>query len=204
MANLTVNYGWTKPVVGGDTDAWGGELNSDLDGIDSTVFAVSGVANAALPLAGGILTGALTPAQVAGIVGTTTSNNAAAGAVGEYLSAQNTAGAAMTTNANVNITSLSLSAGDWDVQGNAYLLFSANGTIAGAWIATSSAGNPPANFSGAAQIAFSTSTLTQPILSTGMLRVSIATTTTVYLVGSGTFTSGTLTGSGVIMARRRR
>jgi len=53
----TTNYGWTKPTVGGDAGAWGGELNTDLDGIDATVFAVSGVANAALPKAGGALTG---------------------------------------------------------------------------------------------------------------------------------------------------
>jgi hypothetical protein len=35
----TLNYGWTKPVVGGDADAWGGEINTNFDGIDSTVFA---------------------------------------------------------------------------------------------------------------------------------------------------------------------
>jgi|SRR5579872_285330 len=57
--SVTTNYGWTKPTVGGDGGAWGGELNADLDGIDATVFAVSGVANAALPKAGGALTGQL-------------------------------------------------------------------------------------------------------------------------------------------------
>jgi hypothetical protein len=34
----TANYGWTKPTVGADTDAWGGELNTDLDSIDTQVF----------------------------------------------------------------------------------------------------------------------------------------------------------------------
>lgn len=47
MANLTANYGWTKPVVGGDGDAWGAELNTDLDGIDSTVKSVSNAIPAA-------------------------------------------------------------------------------------------------------------------------------------------------------------
>lgn len=37
--------------MGGDTSAWGTELNTDLDSIDSTVHAVSVVANAALPAA---------------------------------------------------------------------------------------------------------------------------------------------------------
>ena len=40
LAALTANYGWTKPVVGGDGDAWGGELNADLDGIDSVVYGI--------------------------------------------------------------------------------------------------------------------------------------------------------------------
>ena len=43
----TINYGWTKPTVGASDDAWGDYLNTDLDGIDSTVKSVSTVANAA-------------------------------------------------------------------------------------------------------------------------------------------------------------
>lgn len=53
----TANYGWTKPTIGGDSGSWGGELNTSLDNIDTTVKAVSTVANAALPLAGGTMTG---------------------------------------------------------------------------------------------------------------------------------------------------
>lgn len=51
MGSPTTNYGWTKPTVGGDNASWGTELNSSLDGIDSTVKSVSNVANAALPAA---------------------------------------------------------------------------------------------------------------------------------------------------------
>lgn len=47
MSTPTANYGWAKPTVGGDGDAWGGELNTSLDGIDSTVKTVSN----AIPLA---------------------------------------------------------------------------------------------------------------------------------------------------------
>lgn len=43
----TTNYGWTKPEIGGSNDSWGTKLNGALDGIDTTVKAVSVVANAA-------------------------------------------------------------------------------------------------------------------------------------------------------------
>ena len=58
-----MNYGWTKPAVGASSDSWGGKLNTDLDGIDSALFAVSGVANAALPKAGGAMSGAIVCTQ---------------------------------------------------------------------------------------------------------------------------------------------
>lgn len=65
----TTNYGWLKPTIGASANTWGNNLNGDLDGIDSTVFGVSGVANAACPKAGCTFTG--------GISGTTASFSAA-------------------------------------------------------------------------------------------------------------------------------
>ena len=59
----TLNYGWTKPAVGASSDSWGGKLNTDLDGIDTALFAVSGVANAALPKTGGTMSGAIVHTQ---------------------------------------------------------------------------------------------------------------------------------------------
>lgn len=56
MAN-TANYGWVKPTVGGSTGAWGTELNTLIDRVDADLRAASNVANAALPKAGGTLSG---------------------------------------------------------------------------------------------------------------------------------------------------
>lgn len=60
MAHLTTaNYGWTKPDVSGDTGAWGTLLNTIFDAVDTSLKAVSVVANAAVAKAGGTMTGLL-------------------------------------------------------------------------------------------------------------------------------------------------
>lgn len=63
----TTNYNFGKPTVGGSVDAWGAELNDALDDIDSTIKtagedkadAAQATADAALPKAGGVMTGRL-------------------------------------------------------------------------------------------------------------------------------------------------
>ena len=52
LSTPTANYGWAKPAVGGDQDAWGGMINTDLDGIDSTVHGID-VSNATKVTAAG-------------------------------------------------------------------------------------------------------------------------------------------------------
>lgn len=57
----TTNYGWNLPANGGDSGAWGTLINAilgdDATGIDARLKAVSNVADAALPKAGGTMTG---------------------------------------------------------------------------------------------------------------------------------------------------
>lgn len=55
----TSNYGWSTPAVGGSNGAWGTILNAAIDAIDAALHTVSGIADAALPKAGGVLTGRL-------------------------------------------------------------------------------------------------------------------------------------------------
>jgi hypothetical protein len=62
------------------------------------------------------------------LVGTATNDAATAGNVGEYVTSSVSAGSAVTVGPNVivNVTSLSLTAGDWDVWGT--VMFVANAT----------------------------------------------------------------------------
>jgi hypothetical protein len=139
------------------------------------------------------------------IQGTNTNNNAASGFIGEYQSASVSTGApiSLVSGTSKTITSVSLTAGDWDVQGSVGLVNSGTVTRLGAGISTTAdtfAGSVPGvdyqrqdGFSSTAAIS----------LVTGNVRLSLATTTTVYLVGVANFT-GTKDGVGQINARRVR
>jgi hypothetical protein len=53
----TTNYGWTTPTVGGDPSTWGGILNTAIQSVDTSLHGVQTTAAAALPRAGGTMTG---------------------------------------------------------------------------------------------------------------------------------------------------
>lgn len=53
----TANYSWATPVVGGSSGTWGTILNTLFDDVDTDLKAVSDVADAAMPTAGGTFTG---------------------------------------------------------------------------------------------------------------------------------------------------
>lgn len=115
--------------------------------------------------------------------GTTTNDDAAAGDVGELVGAN--PGASVTPAASgsrVDVTSISLTAGDWDVEGWVQVI---PGTISG-WtrlsgnVSLTSAGADDATKGGFAQMASPavSATTHMPL---GVRRISIASTTTVYL-----------------------
>ena len=141
-------------------------------------------------------------------VGTTAVGNAAAGEIGELLSTSVTTGVSMTSGTAANIGTLSLTAGDWDVSGQVIFNPGTNLTIMAAAISLTSATLPTA-----AQLAAGTGAMQQlratfassaaEFLNTGMTRVNVSATTTVYLVGNVTGTGGWTT-TGFIRARRIR
>lgn len=148
--------------------------------------------------------GLITPAQVAGLLGTTTNNNAQAGSVGEYISAgvPRGTGGAYTSTVAANILSLPLTAGDYDVAGIGAIspAGSVSQFVCGAGMV--SATIPGLGADGLASIA-------QGIAQTGDValsiagRISLAAPGTLFLVGNGTFTV-TATAWGFLGARRAR
>jgi hypothetical protein len=161
-----------------------------------------------LPLAGGTLTGPLTPSQTAGIVGTTTNNNANVGAVGEYVSSLvvNASAVPLTSNVTANVTSISLTAGDWDVRGDVSVVPTptTSVTLFSGAINTVSATLPSAGFGPRFNLPIAFTTGAGMNMSLASFRISVAATTTVYLVASIVFTVSTCAAFGYIGARRIR
>lgn len=140
-----------------------------------------------------------------GIVGTTTNDNASAGNVGEVIESTLASGSAtsLTTSTAKTVTSISLTAGDWDVWGNIWVtpagsltrlridLSATDNTIV---TAPNGGGSNQSSNAGGTGAAISIN---------ATRRVSVASTTTYYLVASADFSS-TATAYGYIGARRRR
>jgi hypothetical protein len=139
------------------------------------------------------------------IVGVSNSSNAAAGSVGEYVTSNIPVGSAtsLSSGAAKNITSISLTAGDWDVFGNVAINPSAAVlTAVYAWTSTSSATLPDvSNFN---YESGPTATNGGCGIQAPYLRVSVNAPTTVYLSAQAAFATGTCTGCGTISARRVR
>lgn len=137
--------------------------------------------------------------------GTATNDNAAAGYVGEFLSATLNQGSAvaLTDSTGANVTSLTLTAGDWEVQGIAAFIGGSGVTVTqcGGGITTSSGVFPTPVATIVNGGLTGTLTAAYPTIPT---RFSVASTATVYLVAIGYFGGGTLSAYGYLRARRVR
>lgn len=185
---------------------------------NGTAFGTFATANAAsppaiggtTPAAGSFTTlsasGVISPSSTAGIKGTTAADNVQAGSVGEYQSAT-------VSNPSIgsggNLATLTLTAGDWDVQGT--IVFGANPTSDGLGNCTLGVSTTSATFGSAGtymQMFITGANLVQTITDvTPQVRVNVSASTTVYLVGTcggGGGTSPTVTANGLIRARRVR
>lgn len=159
-----------------------------------------------LPLSGGTLTGSIAfNPTTAGIVGTTTNDDAVAGNVGETVTASVTAASA-TSIANAtpsNITSISLTAGEWMVVGNGGITFATGaGQFGGFWISTTSATLPDGSLRSGQSMSSGTMSVCAHAAPTVILK--LAGTTTVYLSAQANFSVSTAIRYGVITAVRLR
>lgn len=141
--------------------------------------------------------------------GTATNDDAAAGYVGEEIKSEILTGSSVAiSNATAaNITSISLTAGDWDIDGNVVIATGVGNTSSSqrGWISTVSA-TPPTLGSGAGFLLATTigaaGFFTMPV---GTIRASLSGTTTYYLgVSAGIAGGGGTSAYGYIRARRRR
>lgn len=175
---------------------------SDETGSGSAVFSVSPTFTGTVNAAALTASGAITPNQTAGIVGTTTNNDANSGSIGEYATATGS-GVALTNGVSANCASIPLSAGDWDIEGIVTFTPAGTTTMSGYHISISDVSATVQSNKNASMNLTMTTGLGQ-IIPTPVVRQALPTTTTIYLVGVLNFGVSTATCSGFIRARRVR
>lgn len=133
--------------------------------------------------------------------GVTDASDAAAGKVGEVITASGS-GVSLSTTATVyNVVSVSLTAGDWDVSGVVQATNTSGATYQSAGLSLTSATVDDVLYLSGGPLTIGVGSLRT---ATPSRRISVSSTTTVYLVAQVNFSGGTVTGSGRITARRRR
>lgn len=141
------------------------------------------------------------------IVATATNDNASSGRVGEQIEAVvlNASQVALTNNTPANVTSIVLTAGDWEVSGLVWAAFGGGTTCSyiAAWISTTSATVPTAPNTGAFN-QIQAALTGNSALSAGSTRLSLNSTTTVYLSTQMGFAVAGMGAYGFIKARRVR
>ena len=148
-------------------------------------------------------------------VGTATNDDAGAGIVGQFVTATVATASAvsLTTTVSANVTSISLTAGDWDVSW--VVDFKPAGTtsvtaLKSSISLTSATLNTQAGGSGIGTEALTLFDTAANVLGAdfslagGPVRCSFSSTQTVYLVANATFTVSTMSAYGTIRARRVR
>jgi hypothetical protein len=206
---------YAMPSCSGNTSAltWlsgtGFGCNSGINAatLGGATFASPGAIGLTTPAAGKFTTlqatSTITPSSTAGIVGTATNDNANAGSVGEYVT-NSTSGTSLATNTSANCTSVSLTAGDWDVSGSVQYNPAGSTNMSGlnSGISTTSATLGALGTSNA--IGATLTTGIGQIQSTPVVRISLSGTTTVFLIGNASFGTSTMTCNGFIRGRRVR
>ena len=135
-----------------------------------------------------------------GIVSSVNGDSASAGYVGEIISSTvlSTAAFSITSGSTKDITSINLTAGDWDVFSNTYVSAGTAISAVTSWVNTSSATEPDLSLVNQFYCAGTQFSMTNPTF-----RITTSGTPTIYLSVNATGT-GSMTAGGQIYARRRR
>lgn len=146
--------------------------------------------------------------NAASVIGVTDGSDAPAGHVGEFISASVQAPdyIAATNGVPLDITTISLTAGDWDVQGQVATESPSSGHVQHmeVWTSTVSMTRPTVLVGGFHEVGgINTTGVEEIVLPTGKMRLVLTAPATVYLSTLVDF-SGTCTALGYIGARRIR
>lgn len=144
-----------------------------------------------------------------GIIGTTTNDDATAGRVGEYVVSTAGGVSAPTSTQFGDVTSISLTAGDWDITGLAYFSKStATWTDVSLGISTTTGNSATGLTDGLNRLYGSwASSATTPVIfpvTVGPYRLTFTGTTTVYLKMQFVYSAGAPVITGTLRARRVR
>jgi hypothetical protein len=207
-AYLRADGTWTVP--GGSGDVVGPA--SATDNAAARFDATTGKLIQSSPLLIADTTGALSRTGGGGIAvqGTNTNDSAATGFVGEVVESQVLVGTGvnLTSSTPANITSFALTPGDWDVWATIAYNPSATPSRFIGSISTSSATHVVSPGSGGFIDYRFTSTAFETggsgSFAVGQRRISVSSNTTIYLVMTAVFSSGSCTGFGYLAARRVR
>lgn len=186
-------------------------VNVGLAGATGTVnFVGSTSPTLVTPILGAASATSLSFSTTSGIIGTTTNDNAAAGSVGEFISSTIASGSAVSlvTQTAKTITSISLTAGDWDMWCNIIFVPNAATTIAALALGINTVTDTLPDFTtGAESITFWNHPFDlggSQAFGTAPIRVSISGATNYYMVGYANFGVNTMAAYGSIYARRMR
>lgn len=153
------------------------------------------------------LSGTVTISGQGIIKGTATNDNAAAGYVGEYISSSVSAVAAPATGNWGDVTSIALTAGDWDIAVNLYLgsITAASTTQVGYGVSTTS-GNSASGLTAGVNLFYYAATTVPGDLSVmiARYRVSLSGSATHYLKLQMLYSAGSPVANATISARRMR
>lgn len=151
------------------------------------------------------VSGAIIP-SADGITGTVAGGNAPAGAIGEYYASSVVLASAVSLSSATakNVTSISLPAGDWDVEGTVLFTYGATTSITSLFGSISLTSNTTTGFAFSHRCAAFVPGTAPMGYVVPRLRVSISSPTTVYLIAVAGFTVSTCAAYGIIEARRVR